>query len=103
MATQEHNLRKRLTEIYIDICRGFYFEGSDEKTEREEFAPEFVDKIEHIIRTESMKARNEGKLDACIQLDPYIDPDFREQYEFIFSVLETKQAELQSLTKQERE
>jgi hypothetical protein len=39
------DLDEKLTDIYMEIAEGFYFEGSDPETEHTEYAPETVEKI----------------------------------------------------------
>lgn len=38
-------LRAALIEKYMDVAKSFYFEGSSEEDEREEFAPKFADEM----------------------------------------------------------
>lgn len=39
------SLREQLIEKYIEVAMKFYFEDSDEKSEREEYAPKFADEM----------------------------------------------------------
>ncbi len=38
-------LREKVIEEYMKVAASFYYEGSDEKTEREEYAPKFADQL----------------------------------------------------------
>jgi hypothetical protein len=84
----ETELRKRLKEIVNEIegCPGG------------EHLFSHLDDLETLITSDKQrllnKARCEGKIDAAIQLDPYIDPEFRQQYEYIFGTYEEKLAQL---------
>lgn len=63
MNKSTEELRLRLIEEYMDIARGFYFEGSNEKDEREEYAPNFADRIMQLFDQE--QATTEKAYGGC--------------------------------------
>lgn len=55
----DDELRKWLIEEYMDIAKSFYFEGSDETDERNEFAPLFADKVMEKVKARDLIKDNE--------------------------------------------
>jgi len=51
-------------------------------------------KIQSATAEAERRGQLEGRVEAAIQLDPCIDPEFREQYEYLFSTYETELATL---------
>ena len=81
-SSADEALHKTLIEEYMKIAQTFYYEGSDEDEQREEYAPKWADEMLHLIKQYGLEQRKplekileKNGYQKCIECNDYYDDD----------------------------